>query len=941
MQDAWSSEASGAPTPRSSGRRASNGSESSERSYRQRRQRPSRRVSGTVINHKDEGAVKKRSLRRTAGEKRPEKGPKSVDPETRDFLAKVMRKHFLFGALQDSEWDNVFSHMTKVKTKANAVVFNQGDIGDSCYFIRTGHFQVSIDGKDLKKLGPSETFGELSLLYLTLRTATITCCSEGGGELWQMDQARFRSCMENVTSRQVAKALSFFRADANFNGLRAEEMELFAGTCSWQSFTDGEEILRRGEVGEWLFIIISGEAMVYGANGGCCLGAELTDDDDDIGVVKDPDRPRKHKVGSVLGSVGLIYGHRQVGGARSVGSTACLAVGKVALERLPRPISDVLRRCSLKAILTCLPRSPEVKDLWRLLSEEQKHRVLAVVEDCVFEPNEIIVAPADPGQLVIVIDGTAAVLKELPDFEQRNETVFCGKGTDIRAAAEDILSELMGYGEQPEASDGTPMSRYVVAITQVRMHRLTHERIQEALGEPLIEVARQNQIKVVLQDIFLFKNLREDQLDRLVRHLESHCFSAGEVIVSQDDPARHFFLIIRGTISVVKDGTVLRNLGRWDYFGERALLLREKRSATCQAVDDCVCLVLDCHVFFEVVGMFRKELERRMYLQDLNITMKDLKTKAVIGRGTFGVVRLVTHRSDEQKSYALKCVKKIQVIKNGQQKAIVMEREVNAQCFHPCIMQFIKTFQDSHHVYFLTEFLGGGDLFLAIRKIGALNKLQSQFFAGSISLGIEYLHARGIMYRDLKPENVLMDFQGCAKLVDFGCCKKEMRTSTLIGTPEYIAPEVILGMGYTCSVDWWSLGVMLHEFIVGPLPFGNDTDDQMKLFQAIVEAALVLPDYVSDPTARLILNSLLDRQPDRRLGSSSRGAKDIKEQPYYMGFNWDALAGGFFDPPWKPNALELMQSWESPDCENMSHISSSKTGRSKHNPPGMEWADGF
>merc|ERR1719487_1649130 len=224
------------------------------------------------------------------------------------------------------------------------------------------------------------------------------------------------------------------------------------------------------------------------------------------------------------------------------------------------------------------------------------------------------------------------------------------------------------------------------------------------------------------------------------------------------------------------------------------------RSATCQAVEPCVCLVLDADDFFDIVGMFRKELERRMHLQDLNIKIEDLVCKAVVGRGTFGTVRLVHHKQDQKKMYALKAVKKIEVVKGNQQKSIVMEREVNKQCYHPCIMQFIKTFQDKNNVYFLTEFLGGGDLFYAIRDIGVLSKLQAQFFSGSITLAIEFLHARGIMYRDLKPENVLLDFAGKAKLVDFGCCKQELRTSTFIGTPEYLAPEIIIGQGYTCVV---------------------------------------------------------------------------------------------------------------------------------------------
>lgn len=311
------------------------------------------------------------------------------------------------------------------------------------------------------------------------------------------------------------------------------------------------------------------------------------------------------------------------------------------------------------------------------------------------------------------------------------------------------------------------------------------------------------------------------------------------------------------------------------------------------------------------------------------------QVKAVVGRGTFGTVRLVSHKQDQKKTYALKAVRKVHVVKSMQQKSIVMEREVNKQCYHPCIVQFIKTFQDRENVYFLTEFLGGGDLFFAIREIGVLSKAHSTYYAGSIVLALEYLHGRGIMYRDLKPENVLLDFKGAAKLVDFGCCKKEARTTTLIGTPEYIAPEVITGKGYTCTCDWWSLGVMLHEFVVGPLPFGAEAEDQTSLFRAILDSKLVFPDYVEDEDVMSLIAGLLERKVERRLGSSSRGAKEIKAHPYYSGFNWDALAGGFFEPPWTPDEKELMKTWEPPDGEL-------KTGGGDYSKQkGMDWAQGF
>merc|ERR1711977_585721 len=149
---------------------------------------------------------------------------------------------------------------------------------------------------------------------------------------------------------------------------------------------------------------------------------------------------------------------------------------------------------------------------------------------------------------------------------------------------------------------------------------------------------------------------------------------------------------------------------------------------------------------------------------------------------------------------------------------------------------------------------------------------------------------------------------------DFGCCKKALRSYTLVGTPEYLAPEVILGKGYTCTVDWWSLGVMAFEFICGPLPFGSDTEDQLELFREILEAPLSFPDYVSDQSAISLVSSLLERTPELRMGSSTLRAKEMKDHNFFVGFDWDAVAGSYMTPPWKPDLTSLASSWDTEEA---------------------------
>jgi len=338
-----------------------------------------------------------------------------------------------------------------------------------------------------------------------------------------------------------------------------------------------------------------------------------------------------------------------------------------------------------------------------------------------------------------------------------------------------------------------------------------------------------------------------------------------------------------------------------------------------------------------------------MYLQDLEITLNDLAPIAVIDDGELSTVRCVREKKDKN-IFALKTLSKEEVVAQNQQKSVVQEREVLSQCSHPFIVQFIKTLQDAEHVYFLTEFLGGGDLFSAIREIECLSKAQSCFFSGCIILGLEYLHARGVMYRDLKPENIGLDEDGYGKLADFGSSKKALRSTTLTGTPEYTAPEVISGRGYTCTVDWWALGVIMHEFLVGPLPFAKDTEDCKEVFTQIIEAPLEFPADFTDEDSIAILRGLLDRTPESRLGSSIRGAKDLKVHPFFAGFDWPALCERTMKPPWRPNPENVKSSWEYDDDEGLLNYISLKPAiesggsaldSSSDSQSEMEWTNVF
>jgi len=212
----------------------------------------------------------------------------------------------------------------------------------------------------------------------------------------------------------------------------------------------------------------------------------------------------------------------------------------------------------------------------------------------------------------------------------------------------------------------------------------------------------------------------------------------------------------------------------------------------------------------------------------------------------------------------------------------------------------------------LTELITGGELHAALRQIPTvLSPPQAQFYTGSLVIVLEELSDRNILYRDLKPENVMLDSQGYLKLIDFGIAKLLpegiSRTYTMIGTPHYLAPEVIQGQGYGVAVDLWSLGVMLYEFVIGVLPFGDDFEDPTDVCAAVLKEPLTYQPYYTDELGKKLIGGLLEKKAKNRLGSGIDGFVSLKESEYFRKGHPDTslfskIMSRELTPPWVPPA---------------------------------------
>ncbi|XP_038168461.1 serine/threonine-protein kinase N1 isoform X1 [Arvicola amphibius] len=284
------------------------------------------------------------------------------------------------------------------------------------------------------------------------------------------------------------------------------------------------------------------------------------------------------------------------------------------------------------------------------------------------------------------------------------------------------------------------------------------------------------------------------------------------------------------------------------------------------------------------------------------LMLEDFKFLAVLGRGHFGKVLLSEFRSSGE-LFAIKALKKGDIVARDEVESLMCEKRILAavtRAGHPFLVNLFGCFQTPEHVCFVMEYSAGGDLMLHIHS-DVFSEPRAVFYSACVVLGLQFLHEHKIVYRDLKLDNLLLDTEGYVKIADFGLCKEGMgygdRTSTFCGTPEFLAPEVLTDTSYTRAVDWWGLGVLLYEMLVGESPFPGD--DEEEVFDSIVNDEVRYPRFLS-AEAIGIMRRLLRRNPERRLGATERDAEDVKKQPFFRTLGWDVLLARRLPPPFVP-----------------------------------------
>ncbi|KAF4732394.1 hypothetical protein FOZ63_031394, partial [Perkinsus olseni] len=460
--------------------------------------------------------------------------------EEKNFIRRVIQKHFLFASLRPEERDEVITRMKKRAIEGGQVVFQQGEEGDCCFAIQSGNFEVSIDGQKLKTLRKTGTFGELAMLYNVKRTATVKCTQTG--VLWEISGRTFKKVMRLLQSRNLSHVVKFLADEPDFAALSDEDKQLLASSGTVQKFEDNEQILRRGDPGDWLFI-------------------------------------------------------------------------------------EILKRAAKKAVLKNLC-------FYDLLDGDQQNCLADVTEERCYKKGEVVVGADgkcneeadDEPRVIVVLDGSA---KFQPALTNENyPAASCRRDvTAGQCVGEDefLDDRKLGFSLSVESEELHVYSiRSSAFLEQLKGHYGTARPLYgpppslsgEAPSPCVRRYLERNEIRSILQEIYLFKTLTGEQLSRVVMNMTKMAFDTNTQICTFGDPSDNFYLIDKGCVSVEIPGKgVVRTLSRWEYFGERGLLFEIPRSATITAAEATTCLVLQKQVFLDIVGPFRKSLETRIELQ--------------------------------------------------------------------------------------------------------------------------------------------------------------------------------------------------------------------------------------------------------------------------------------------------------------------------------------
>ena len=689
-------------------------------------------------------------------------------------------------ALEKQARQEIIKEMSLFFVKANQEIFKQGDPAGCFYILRSGTCDIIINGEKKEILQKGNYFGDTAILYGTNREYTVKASTDC--YVWIMEKKNFKKVIEHILHITYEDNNSNIGKIPLFSIASHDQKIKLANYIYRETHLEGRTIFEKGNISNCIYILKDGSInlkkegkVIRTLYKGECLGA-LEAIANSNRITDATPKEKTHLLTIPINCLKSLYGENY----RSV---LALSIIKSAFYN-----NANLKKLNLKFL----------DEIFNLINFKYYERETEIIKSG--EPkNSLIIVPIE-GELIEVNSSKAICT--------RNNVLF---GKEI-------------YDE-----DTSKTSSAIKCKPYSLLAILKNSDLKQHFKCSLKMLGEKSSFIEQLKKVNLFKNFTNAKLENLSKKIKVEKVPNGKNVITQGEEGTRFYIIKKGLVDIFVKDKYIRTMNENEYLGERALFFKEPRSATAKAHGDVEVYYLEKNDFETVIEKNLKDyLKDRLYLQDNTVQLNDLIYYMKLGSGSYGNVSLV--KSSKNKFfYAIKNISCKQILYSQLHANLELERSILVKIDHPFIVKLVKTMKDKNYVYFLMDYIKGKELFDVIRDIGLLNKFQTQFYGASIMLAVQYLHERKFIYRDIKPENIMVLGNGFIKLIDFGTAKAiNDRTKTIIGTPHYMAPEVILGEGYSFKVDFWSIGICMYEFMCGGVPFGENHEEAMDVYLSII-----------------------------------------------------------------------------------------------------------
>ena len=792
----------------------------------------------SVISHEKDEQNTEKNVLELIHEKNKEK-------EDYDLIYNILSEHFFLQTLNNQAKNEIIISMSLYSLKEGKTLYEQGSQGNYWYIVKSGQLNKYMDGKLVKTINPGDSFGEQALMNNSPRRFTTTAITDC--KLWVLKRQVFKKILEFIFTLNYEQNMKFLEG-INIP-LDSTIKSIMANNLIQEIHKAGDYIFKKGEIGSCMYIIKEGEVE-------CIKGDKVV---------------RVLKQGDNFGQKALLEGAKR---SLDVKAKTDVKIYSISSSFFESQFGDNFReQLYFSFIRTTFNNSQNFNKLnSKMISKTFKYFSFRSLK------YDELVYPKDQKvceKLTIVLEGNII-----------DKTI-----NKIEAKRYEILFEKQLF----EGSEET-IKHDLLAEPDCLLAEIDFEKFKESLGGDL-NIAQTKSIQLKsFSNISLFRMLSDEKIDFIQKNLKIEKFSNGKKIMNKGEIGDKLYIIKSGRVDFFINSKYTRSLGEGDDFGAKSLILsNEKRSTTAIANGVVQCYTLTSKVFKSILEPSLYEyFSHKFALEDNTIELKDLDIIKELGTGNFGFVNLVRNKKNKQ-LYAVKALDLAQIKKDNLEKCVESEKNVLLKTDHPFIMKMVKYLKNENYIFFINEYIKGKELWDVIRDIGLLNKEQTQFYIASILLAINHLHKKKIIYRDIKPENVMVSVKGYIKIIDFGTVKEiEDRTSTIIGTSHYMAPEISKGEGYSFEVDIWSIAICMYEFFCGKLPFGEEFEDPIDIYRAVCKEELSFPNFVHDEKFMALLNKMLKKNPTQRLWKFEQ----IKSDPYFSDFDWNKLISLSYPPPY-------------------------------------------